>query len=68
MDLSDVFQFPVFPKFFPIPQLDIGKAVPVIMFQRCVVEVLILQEIIGRSADTPVTVAYENIAGTFVEG
>ena len=66
MYFGDIFDFSVFPKLFPIPQLNIGKPASVIMLQRCVVQVLVLQEIIGRSADSTVTVTYKNVAGASI--
>lgn len=63
VDINDVFHVSVFPKLIPIPQLNIGKPLSVVMFQRGKIQMLVFQKIIGGISHASVTVAHQNIAG-----
>lgn len=66
--VNDILHISVFPKFIPVTQLDIGKALPIIMFQRGKVQMLVFQKIVGRVSHTSMAVTYQDIAGAVGEG
>ena len=51
--INNIFQASVFPELIPIPQLDIGKALPVIMLQRGKVQMLIFSKKLSEEVPMP---------------
>lgn len=47
VDINDILHTSVFPKFIPVPQLNIGKTLSVIVFQCGKIQMLVFQKIIG---------------------
>jgi len=64
MNIENVFHTSVFPQFVPVAQFDIGKTLPVIVFQCSEIQVLVLKKVVGGITNASVTVTHQNIAGT----
>lgn len=67
VDIDDIFHASVFPKLIPVAQLNIGKALSVIMLQRGKIQVLVFEKIIGGISYASMAVAHEDIARAVCE-
>ena len=62
VNLDNLLHGAVFPQFVPVPEFDARIAVPVIIFQRRFIQMLVFEKIIVGTAGSAMTVADQKIA------
>lgn len=63
----DLLEGVVLPEFLGVAQLDVGEALPQVVFQGALVDDRIVREFIARGAVAPVAVGQDDETGIFME-
>lgn len=66
VNINDLPHIPVFPEFIPISQLNVSKAMLIIVIKSGKIQIFVFQKIIIGISTASMTVTYDYITGVFI--